>query len=319
MRVTVFGCGRWGAVHAWHADHIGHEVVLWGRPGSRNLEELRRTHSNAYQEIPASIILTDDLARAVHHAELCLVVISAQGVRALSEEIRKVEGAEEKIYVLCMKGLEIGTGKRLTEVFAESMPPRTRVAVWVGPGHVQDFLRGIPNCMVIAAHEQSVTETVIRAMKSPLIRYYYGKDLIGIELGAAVKNVVGLAAGMLDGFGYGSLKGALMARGTKELSRLVEAMGGDRMTIYGLCHLGDYEATLFSPHSNNRRFGEDLIRGVPFTKLAEGVYTVKAVLELSRAYHVELPIARAVYDIVHGGEDPKAVLTGLFLREQKPE
>ncbi|BEU87194.1 NAD(P)H-dependent glycerol-3-phosphate dehydrogenase [Selenomonas sp. TAMA-11512] len=318
MRVTVFGCGRWGTFHAWHADHIGHDVMLWGRPGSKNLQELQATGRNAYQEIPASVTLTDDLEKAVRHAELCLVVVSSQGMRSLLERIRNVEGAAGKVYVLCMKGLEIETGKRLSEVFCECMP-KTRVAVWVGPGHVQDFLRGIPNCMVIASSDAQVTELVIEAMKSPLIRYYYGTDLIGTELGAAVKNVVGLAAGMLDGFHYGSLKGALMARGTKELSRLVEAMGGDRMTIYGLCHLGDYEATLFSPHSHNRRFGEDLIRGIPFTKLAEGVHTVRAVMELSKEYHVELPIARAVYDIVHGGEDPKTVLTGLFLREQKPE
>lgn len=318
MRVTVFGCGRWGTFHAWHADHIGHDVMLWGRCGSKHLEELRVTRRNAYQELSSSIALTDDLASAVQHAELCLIVVSAQGMRGVLEQIREIEGASGKIYVLCMKGLEIETGKRLTEVFREVMP-HTRVAVWVGPGHVQDFLGGVPNCMVIASPEMEVTATVIETMKSPLIRYYYGKDLLGIELGAAFKNVVGLAAGMLDGFGYASLKGALMARGTKELSRLVEAMGGDPMTIYGLCHLGDYEATLFSAYSNNRRFGEDLIRGMSFTKLAEGVHTVKAALELSKIYHVELPIARAVYDIVHGGQDPKSVLMGLFLREQKLE
>lgn len=194
-----------------------------------------------------------------------------------------------------------------------------RVAVWVGPGHVQDFVRGIPNCMVIAAREMKLTRELVDTFSSPLIRFYYGEDLLGTEIGAASKNVIGLAAGMLDGFGYSSLKGALMARGTHELSRLIEAMGGDRMTVYGLSHLGDYEATLFSPHSNNRRFGEDLITGKPFAKLAEGVYTVEALMDLSREFHVELPICATVYAIIHDHKDPKEQLTQLFLRATKSE
>ena len=117
------------------------------------------------------------------------------------------------------------------------------------------------NSVEKAALLKSALSNLPHSFSSSLIRFYYGEDLLGTEIGAAAKNVVGLAAGMLDGFGYGSLKGALMARGTRELSRLIEKMGGDKMTIYGLSHLGDYEATLFSPHSNNRRFGEDLIIG----------------------------------------------------------
>ena len=218
-----------------------------------------------------------------------------------------------------MKGLEIGTGKRLTTVLGEAIGTDQQIAVWVGPGHVQDFIRGIPNCMVIAAKELKVTKELVDAFSSPLIRFYYGEDLIGTEIGAAAKNVIGLAAGMLDGFGYGSLKGALMARGTRELSRLIEKMGGDKMTVYGLSHLGDYEATLFSPHSNNRRFGEDLITGKPFTKLAEGVYTVEALMDLSRDFHVELPICATIYEIVHNHQDPKEQLTQLFLRSTKSE
>jgi glycerol-3-phosphate dehydrogenase (NAD(P)+) len=173
--------------------------------------------------------------------------------------------------------------------------------------------------MVIAAADMQLTKELVEAFSSPLIRFYYGEDLLGTEIGAAAKNVVGLAAGMLDGFGYGSLKGALMARGTRELSRLIEKMGGDKMTVYGLSHLGDYEATLFSPHSNNRRFGEDLITGKPFAKLAEGVYTVEALMDLAREYRVELPICETVYEIVHNHQDPKDQLTQLFMRSTKSE
>ena len=136
-----------------------------------------------------------------------------------------------------MKGLEEGSGKRLTTVMAEELGPAVRTAVWVGPGHVQDFISGMPNCMVIASADEDLTHFLVDTFTSPLIRFYYGQDLLGIEIGAAAKNVMGIAAGMLDGAHLTSLKGALMARGAHELSVLVAAMGGQAMTVYGLSHL----------------------------------------------------------------------------------
>ena len=319
MNITVLGCGRWGSFHAWYADHIGHQVTLWGRPGSKHLQELKSHHANEYLTLPDTVALTDDLTAALNFADTIIISISAQQLRTFCGQIKKIAGFSRKRYILCMKGLEIGTGKRLTTVFAECLGADTKVAVWVGPGHVQDFVRGIPNCMVIAAKEMKLTKDLVAAFSSPLIRFYYGEDLLGTEIGAAAKNVIGLAAGMLDGFGYSSLKGALMARGTRELSRLIETMGGDKMTVYGLSHLGDYEATLFSSHSNNRRFGEDLIKGKPFTKLAEGVYTVEALMDLAHEYAVELPICATVYEIVHNHNNPKEQLMQLFMRSTKTE
>lgn len=319
MKVTVLGCGRWGAFHAWYANHIGHVVTLWGRKGSRHLQELRDTHRNEYLELPAAVALTDDLQEALQFADTLVISISSQQLREFGAQLAAIDGLKKKRFVLCMKGLEIGTGKRLTTVFRETVGSDVRSAVWVGPGHVQDFTRGIPNCMVIASADMQLTKELVDTFSSPLIRFYYGEDLLGTEIGAAAKNVIGLAAGMLDGFGYGSLKGALMARGTRELSRLIEKMGGDKMTVYGLSHLGDYEATLFSPHSNNRRFGEDLITGKSFQKLAEGVYTVEALMELSRKYQAELPICETVYEIIHNHKDPKEQLTQLFMRQTKSE
>ncbi|MDD6134252.1 MAG: NAD(P)H-dependent glycerol-3-phosphate dehydrogenase [Selenomonadaceae bacterium] len=319
MKVTILGCGRWGSFHAWYADFIGHDVMLWGREGSRHLQELKETRANEYLELPESVTLTDDLQAAVDYSDVIVISISSQQLRSFGAQLKALGNLAGKRFVLCMKGLEIGTGKRLSEVFHESVGAEVPVAVWVGPGHVQDFIRKIPNCMVIASDDMDLTKELVDSFSSSLIRFYYGEDLLGTEIGAAAKNVVGLAAGMLDGFGYGSLKGALMARGTRELSRLIEKMGGDKMTIYGLSHLGDYEATLFSPHSNNRRFGEDLILGKPFAKLAEGVYTVEALMELSQKYQVELPISATVYEIVHHHKDPKEQLTQLFLRQTKSE
>lgn len=317
MKITVLGCGRWGSFQAWYAASLGYDVTLWGRVGSKNLQVLRRSRANEYLTLPEQIKLSDDLTAALAGAETVIISVSAQSLRSLARQLAR-ENIAGKKFVLCMKGLEIGTGKRLTEVMAEELP-EISTAVWVGPGHVQDFLKKIPNCMVISSGTAQLTENLVDIFASPLIRFYYGRDLLGTEIGAAAKNVMGLAAGMLDGLNYGSLKGALMARGTKELSRLVGKMGGDPMTVYGLSHLGDYEATLFSPHSNNRRFGEELVRGKNFDKLAEGVYTAEAILRLGEEFHAELPICRAVYEIVSHRKDPKEELMGLFLRSTKAE
>ena len=319
MRVAVLGCGRWGSFHAWYAQRIGHQVMLWGREGSAHLKVLRDTRQNEYLTMPEDVELTDDLARAVEFGEVLIISISSQKLREFCGRLKELPNLGQKKFVLCMKGLEIGTGKRLTTVVGEVLGTDKQVAVWVGPGHVQDFVRGIPNCMVIASKEMQLTRDLVTAFASPLIRFYYGEDLLGTEIGAAAKNVMGLAAGMLDGLGYSSLKGALMARGTKELSRLIEKMGGDKMTVYGLSHLGDYEATLFSPFSNNRRFGEEFVKGETFGKLAEGVYTVAALMDIAREYHLELPICALVYAIVHEHKEPKEELLKLFLRDTKTE
>ena len=152
-----------------------------------------------------------------------------------------------------------------------------------------------------------------------LIRFYYGTDLIGNEIGAAAKNVIGIAAGMLEGANLSSLKGALMARGTREISALISAMGGNGNSAYGLCHLGDYEATLFSSHSQNLAYGKCKVTNTPYPKLAEGYYTVVALKNLSEKYGVELPICSAVYSILHEDKSPMDILDSLFSRSLKNE
>lgn len=226
---------------------------------------------------------------------------------------------EEKTIVLCMKGIEIDTGRRLSQVASDTLSHSNNIAVWLGPGHVQEFYRGVPNCMVIDSNSELVKNEVIRDFSSELIRFYYGTDLIGNEIGAAAKNVIGIAAGMLEGFDLASLKGALMARGTNEIARLIVAMGGKSSTVYGLCHLGDYEATLFSEHSHNLSFGKKFVQGIKYNELAEGYYTVKAIRRLGKAYGVELPICNAVYDILYEGKEPKTILKKLFDRSLKNE
>jgi glycerol-3-phosphate dehydrogenase (NAD(P)+) len=218
-----------------------------------------------------------------------------------------------------MKGIEIATGRRLSQIAADNTDASNAVAVWLGPGHVQEFYRGIPNCMVIDSASEDVKHRLVDAFSSDLIRFYYGQDLIGNEVGGATKNVIGIAAGMLDGLGLSTLKGALMSRGTREVARLIRAMGGNELSAYGLCHLGDYEATVFSEFSHNRKYGEQFVKGEPYESLAEGYYTVKALMGLKDTYQVELPICEAVYRILYEGEDPKLALDGLFQRNLKNE
>ena len=252
LNISVLGCGRWGTFLAWYANKVGHNVMLWGRESSRNFIGLKETRRNDYLSLPEDVELTNSLEKAISFAEIIIISISAQELRSFANQLSTLNTMQGKTFILCMKGLEANSGKRLSQVFGEEVGKNVNTAVWVGPGHVQDFVNNIPNCMVIGSDNIEVTKKIVQELNSDLIRFYYGQDLIGNEIGAATKNVMGIAAGMLDGLNYSSLKGSLMARGTREISRLVRAMGGNDVTVYGLSHLGDFEATLFSEHSRNR-------------------------------------------------------------------
>lgn len=317
MKISVIGCGRWGSFIAWYLDRKGHGISLYGRETSKNMSRFKETRTNGLITLPETIKLETDLEKTLD-AEVIIISVNSQGLRALMQEIAKFE-AENRIFVLCMKGMEISSGKRLSEVMEEFIHESSAVAVWLGPGHVQEFYRGIPNCMVIDSKSEEVKEKLIDSFSSDLIRFYYGNDLIGNEIGGATKNIIGIAAGMLDGLKLSSLKGALMSRGTREISRLIEAMGGNVLSAYGLCHLGDYEATVFSSFSHNRMFGETFVKGETYGDLAEGYYTVSAIMKISESCGVDLPICRAVYDVLFEKKDPKETLDALFIRSLKEE
>lgn len=317
MKISVIGCGRWGSFIAWYLDRREHEVTLYGRASSSHMKRFREERTNGLITLPETVQLESDLGKALQ-SDVIIISVNSQGLRALMEEIEPFK-VTNRTFVLCMKGMEISTGKRLTEVVEEYMEGTSKAAVWLGPGHVQEFYRGIPNCMVIDSSDEKVKEMLIESFSSDLIRFYYGNDLIGNEIGGATKNIIGIAAGMLDGLGLSSLKGALMSRGTREISRLIEAMGGNVLSAYGLCHLGDYEATVFSQFSHNRKFGESFVRGEKYSSLAEGYYTVEAIMKISEEHHVDLPICRAVYEVLFHEKDPKETLNSLFVRSLKEE
>lgn len=318
MKISVLGCGRWGAFLAWYLDRIGHNVISWGLPSSDKFIQLSSMRNNGILTLRDSVNITGDLSLAVRSSDVIVISISAQALRQFMYSLNEFD-LSGKIIVLCMKGIEEETGLRLTQIVDEFVGEKTPLAVWVGPGHPQDFVNNIPNCMVIDSNSDSTKRLLVNEFSSELIRFYFGKDLIGSEVGAAAKNVVGIAAGMLDGLNYSSLKGALMSRGTREIARLIKAMGGNENSAYGLCHLGDYQATLFSPYSHNRRYGEALVKNEKYYELAEGVSTAGALMKLGEKYSVDLPIVNAVNDIVTFGKNPKVMLNELFGRTVKEE
>ncbi len=328
MKISVLGCGRWGSFIAWYqATVLKNQVISWGPEGEYSYEILKNTGRNDYVELDKSITLTCDLEYAVTNSNVIIISISSQGLRGFMKKILQYP-VKDKIFVLCMKGIEETTGKRLSEVLIESGVDKDKIAVWVGPGHIQAFTQGIPNCMVIDSYQPELKKYLAHNFKSNLIRFYYGNDIIGTEIGAAAKNVLGIAAGVLDGSGYVSLKGPLMARGAYEVGKLIKAMGGEFNSAYGLAHLGDYETTLFSEYSHNRRYGEMMAHGAKFDKLAEGVMTAKAMKELADRHFLEMPITEAVYEACflskafEGGDGAKTcmeILLKLFDRETKSE
>ena len=196
----------------------GLDVTLYGRPDSTHMQRFLRERRNDLLTLPDSVQLSTDLASALEGREVIVISIGAQGLRGLMEELRPL-ALRDRIVVLCMKGVEADTGLRLSEIAGAALDPSCRIAVRVGPGHVQEFYAGIPNCMVIDSADGEVKRRLVNAFSGDLIRFYYGEDLLGSEIGAASKNVIGIAAGMLDGMKLTTLKGALMSRGTREIAR----------------------------------------------------------------------------------------------------
>lgn len=317
MKFTVIGAGRWGSFIAWYLCDMGHDVTLYGPADARDMIQFAATRTNGIVTLPERLKLSNELGPSLD-ADAVVISINSQGLRSLLGEISACGKERIPPFILCMKGIEISTGKRLSEVVGECIPGAT-CAVWIGPGHPQEFVRGVPNCMIIDSEDDEFKHYIVSQLKGNRIRFYYGSDLIGNEIGAAAKNVIGIAAGMLDGMGIPSLKGALMSRGTREVARLIRAMGGNELSAYGLAHLGDYEATVFSKYSHNRQFGENYIRGEEYSQLAEGYYTAAALKNLCDRYKVEMPICNTVYEILYNKAIPKEALTALFERSLKQE
>ena len=318
-KISLIGCGRWGTFLGWYAgNYCGFEKVdMYDIPTSPNFIELRDTRKNPYLTLSDNMELHDKLADVLGN-EIIIVSIGCQHFRGLCRELNAFD-LSGKTFLLAMKGLETPSAAIMHDIMKQEIKQDIHIAVLAGPGHVQDYMKKVPSCAVIDSDEEEVKDRVIKMLQSDLIRFYYGADFIGNQIGAALKNVIGIAAGILDGLEWYGLKGALMARAPVEVGRFIKHFGGNPMTAYGLSHLGDYEATLFSKHSHNRMFGEMFAKGEGFGKLAEGYYTLKAVKNIADRENINMPICQALYKAVYEGADVKQTIRSMFDRDLKHE
>lgn len=317
--ISVIGSGRWGTFLAWYmANYCNMDRVrIYSKPDAPDFIELKETRKNPYLTLTDNMTLHEKIEDVLVN-DFIIISIGCQHLRALAKELNNYN-VEGKIFVLAMKGLEEPNAKILSEVMREEINQKIHIATLGGPGHVQDYMKKVPSCAVIDSDEPEIKDKVIKTMQSELIRFYYGADFIGNQVGAALKNVIGIAAGILDGLEWYGLKGALMARAPVEVGRFIKHFGGNPMTAYGLSHLGDYEATLFSKHSHNRMFGEMFAKGENFGKLAEGYFTLKAVKNIADKENINMPICQSLYKAIYEGADVTQTIRAMFERELKQE
>lgn len=316
---SLIGCGRWGTFLGWYSVNYAkfNQVDMYDIPTSPNFIELKETRKNPYLSLTDNMILHEDIAEVLKN-DFIIISIGCQHFRSLCKQLNGYD-LSGKTFLLAMKGLEENTAKTMYQIMREEIKQPIHIAVLAGPGHVQDYMKKVPSCAVIDSDEPETTKHVIGLMQSELIRFYFGSDLIGNQIGAALKNVIGLAAGILDGLEWYGLKGALMARAPVEVGRFIGHFGGNPKTAYGLSHLGDYEATLFSQHSHNRMFGEKFARGEDFGKLAEGVPTLQAVKTIADKENIDMPICQALYKVIYEKADIKSTIRSMFDRDLKQE
>ena len=325
--VAVLGAGSWGTTLAVHLAGLGHGVTLWD-VDERHLGQLEAHRENrkflAGIVLPAGIKVQPKLEAALAGAEFTLFVVPSHGMRECARRVAAAGG--DGLPVCAAKGLELGTLARMSAVLGEALGDPDPV-VLVGPSHAEEVSRGIPTSIVAAAADETRARRVQALCSSPRLRVYTNRDVAGCEYGAALKNVIALAAGICDGLEYGdNTKGALLTRGLAEITRLGVALGGRRETFYGLTGMGDLITTAISRHSRNRAVGERLGRGETIEQVlggmimvAEGVNTAQAAFELARRHGVETPIIEQVRAILLDGKDPRAALEALMARELKSE
>jgi glycerol-3-phosphate dehydrogenase (NAD(P)+) len=329
LRIGVIGDGGWGTAAGILLARNGHRVRLYG-VFPEYIEEMRRTRVNRKflpkARIPAEVELVSALDALLEGAELLVQAVPTKFLREVS---RALAGAQTKglPVVSLTKGIEIGTHLRPTQILREALGPRTPVAALSGPSIADEVAAGIPTSVVVASSSESLARGVQAAFSGPTFRAYATGDLVGVELGGALKNVIAVAAGIADGLGFAdNTKAALLTRGQTEMARLGTALGGKRKTFYGLSGIGDLIVTAMSRGGRNRTVGERIGKGenlpdilASMDMVAEGVTTAKAVMELASRHKVEMPISEEVYKVLYEGKDPRAGVAALMTRTLKKE
>ncbi len=325
--IGVIGSGTWGTAIAVLLSNNGHQVDLWSAIPSE-IEEMGKTHKHKNLPevtLPDSICFTEDLETAMKGKNLLVLAVPSVYVRSTARRMREFCPAGQ-IIVDVAKGIEEDTLSTMTAIIKEEIP-QCEPAALSGPSHAEEVSRGLPTTCVAGAHKRAAAEYIQSVFMSPVFRVYTSPDVLGIEVGAALKNVVALAAGIADGLGYGdNTKAALITRGIAEIARLGIAMGGKFQTFTGLTGIGDLIVTCASMHSRNRRAGILIGKGYTMEEamkevqmVVEGVYSARAALALSKKYEVPMPIVEEVNLVLFDGKPAREAVTDLMMRDKRIE
>lgn len=325
MNVGIIGAGAWGTAVATVAADNGHHVLMWAREQDV-VHEINTAHTNqrflAGAHLDPLVVATNDLD-ALLSADLVINATPTQFLRSVLLRLPTCDA----VLVNLAKGIEIGTHLRVSEIVANAAPHIARYAVLSGPSHAEEVVQKMPTTVVCASTDPEVSEFVQQVLSTPTFRVYASSDVVGVEIGGALKNVIAIAAGIIDGLGLGdNTKAALITRGLAEITRLGVVLGGEPSTFSGLAGLGDLFVTCASRHSRNRSVGERIGKGehlddivASMNAVAEGVPTTKAALELAASVGVELPITERVASILFKGEDPHQAIRCLMTRQPRFE
>lgn len=327
-KIGVLGAGSWGTALSLLLHNNGHEVVLWSVIESevQMLREKRQHESKLPGvKLPDDMEISSDLAYSVEGKDLLVLAVPSPFTRSTAHSMRELV-KKGQIIVNVAKGIEETTLMTLNEIIEQEIP-QADVAVLSGPSHAEEVGRGLPTTCVSSARSRKTAEYVQEIFMSPVFRVYTSPDILGVELGGALKNVIALAAGTADGLGYGdNTKAALITRGIAEIARLGIEMGANFQTLYGLSGMGDLIVTCASVHSRNRKAGYLMGQGYTMDEamkevkmVVEGVYSAKAAKQLADKYQVEMPIVEEVNKVLFEGKSAKDAVTDLMLRDKKLE
>jgi len=331
-KVAVLGAGSWGNSLAILLAGKGHEVTLWERdvPAAELLQKTRQNVRFLGEDIffPENLVVSSDLKASAGHADLIVLATPSHTIREVVTNLIPVI-RQDSILINVAKGIENGSFLTMSQVISDvikGIKPE-RIAALYGPSHAEEVSRGLPTTVVASSLSIETARKVREAFVTPMFRVYSNTDLIGVEVGGSVKNVMAIASGISDGIGFGdNAKAALMTRGINEITRLGLALGAKKETFAGLTGVGDLIVTCMSRHSRNRHVGEQIGKGKTLKQVldsmimvAEGVNTTKSTLGLAKKLGIEMPITEAVHRILFEDQDPKEVVKGLMTRSVKDE
>lgn len=325
--IGIIGAGTWGTALSIMLHNNGNQITIWSAL-KEEIEEMNRTHLHKNLPdvvIPEDILLTDHLETAMNEKDILVLAVPSVFIRSTAKQMREYL-KKGQIVINVSKGIDETTLKTMSQIIEEELP-EAETAVLSGPSHAEEVSRGIPTTCVASAHKKAVAEYIQSVFMSPVFRVYTSPDILGVEVGAALKNVIALAAGIADGLGYGdNTKAALITRGIAEITRLGIQMGGKEQTFYGLSGIGDLIVTCASMHSRNRRAGILIGQGYTMDEamkqvqmVVEGVYSAKAGMILSEKYHVDMPIVEQVNLVLFENKPAKDAVGDLMLRDKRIE